>query len=133
MSRWQAFQTRMHANPATHHTWRVVVGVAGALVVALGLVLVPFPGPGWLIVFGGVGIWALEFAWAQRLRQWGLGVLREWTAWIARQALWVRGAVGLATAAFVAAVVLTSLWFTGVPGWLPDAVEEPLAGWLPAR
>ena len=49
------------------YIYRVVVAVVGCSVVALGLVLVPFPGPGWLIVIVGLGILATEFAWAQRL------------------------------------------------------------------
>ena len=48
-----------------------------------------------------------------------------------RQAVWVRAAVGLATAAFVGLVVLTTMAITGVPSWLPDPVERPLADLLP--
>lgn len=46
---------------------RVAVTIAGAVVVIVGLILVPLPGPGWLIVFGGLAILATEYVWAQRL------------------------------------------------------------------
>jgi uncharacterized protein (TIGR02611 family) len=43
-----------------------VVGAAGFLVVALGIVLMPLPGPGLLIVLVGVLILATQFEWAER-------------------------------------------------------------------
>ena len=43
------------------------VVVAGFLLVALGIVLVPLPGPGWVIVALGLGLLALEFDRAERL------------------------------------------------------------------
>ena len=46
---------------------RIAVTIAGFLVVLLGLVLIPLPGPGWLIVFAGLAILATEYVWAERL------------------------------------------------------------------
>ena len=34
------------------------IGIAGGVVVLLGLVAIPYPGPGWLIVFAGLAILA---------------------------------------------------------------------------
>ena len=48
--------------------YRIAVGIVGALVFVLGLVLVPLPGPGWLIAFLGLSILASEFAWAAAVR-----------------------------------------------------------------
>jgi hypothetical protein len=45
---------------------RFLVGAAGFLVVALGIVLMPLPGPGVLIVLVGVLILATQFEWAER-------------------------------------------------------------------
>jgi uncharacterized protein (TIGR02611 family) len=50
-------------NPALK---RVLVGVAGGFVTLLGVVALVAPGPGWLIIFTGLGILATEFAWAAR-------------------------------------------------------------------
>ena len=50
-------------NPALK---RVLVGVVGGLVTLLGVVALIAPGPGWLIIFTGLGILATEFAWAAR-------------------------------------------------------------------
>jgi len=45
---------------------RLLVGVVGGLVTLLGVVALIAPGPGWLIIFTGLGILATEFAWAAR-------------------------------------------------------------------
>jgi uncharacterized protein (TIGR02611 family) len=45
---------------------RFLVGAAGFLVVAVGIVLMPLPGPGVLIVLAGVLILATQFEWAER-------------------------------------------------------------------
>jgi uncharacterized protein (TIGR02611 family) len=46
---------------------RVAITIAGFTVVIVGLILVPLPGPGWLIVFAGLAILATEYVWARRL------------------------------------------------------------------
>ena len=43
---------------------RVLVGVVGGFVTLVGVVALVAPGPGWLIIFTGLGILATEFAWA---------------------------------------------------------------------
>ena len=43
--------------------------VLAILVVLAGLALVPLPGPGWAIVFVGLGMLALEFKWAENLME----------------------------------------------------------------
>lgn len=46
---------------------RIIITVVGFLVILVGLVLIPLPGPGWLIVFAGLAILAREYVWAERL------------------------------------------------------------------
>lgn len=46
---------------------RVIVGFLGGVITLLGVVALVAPGPGWLIIFTGLGILASEFAWAARL------------------------------------------------------------------
>jgi uncharacterized protein (TIGR02611 family) len=49
--------------------YRVAFMIAAFVVVAVGLALVPLPGPGWAIVFVGLGMLALEFKWAENLME----------------------------------------------------------------
>jgi uncharacterized protein (TIGR02611 family) len=46
---------------------RILVTIVGVLVLLIGIILIPLPGPGWAIVFGGLAILATEYVWAQRL------------------------------------------------------------------
>jgi uncharacterized protein (TIGR02611 family) len=85
------------------------VGVVGAAVVSLGLILVPLPGPGWLIVILGLSILAIEFDWARRLLYYTRIQVQAWTSWIARQSWQVRIVVGLISLVFVSVVVWQSV------------------------
>jgi len=58
------------ARKALHLSWQVGVFVAGLAVVAVGVVLLPLPGPGWLVIFAGLALWATEFVWAQLVLRW---------------------------------------------------------------
>jgi uncharacterized protein (TIGR02611 family) len=60
----------IRASRALHLSWQVGIFVAGLAVVTAGVVLLPLPGPGWLVIFGGMAIWATEFVWAQLALRW---------------------------------------------------------------
>lgn len=75
--------------------WRLLIGTLGLVIVLIGAALIPLPGPGWLIVFVGVAVWATEFSWAQRLLHYGHGVLQKWTEWVKRRSLMTRILIGL--------------------------------------
>jgi uncharacterized protein (TIGR02611 family) len=68
----------------------VLVALAGLTVIVTGLLLVPLPGPGWLIVFVGVAVLGTEFPAAHRLTELVRGQARRvrlwWRARQARQA-----------------------------------------------
>jgi uncharacterized protein (TIGR02611 family) len=49
------------------HTKRTLIAILGGCVVLIGVILIPYPGPGWLIVFSGLAILATEFHFARRL------------------------------------------------------------------
>ncbi|MCH7585510.1 MAG: PGPGW domain-containing protein [Acidobacteria bacterium] len=46
---------------------KVGIGAVGLVTIALGVVLVPLPGPGWLVIFGGLTVLGSEFPTARRL------------------------------------------------------------------
>jgi tellurite resistance protein TerC len=47
------------------HIRRVLVAVVGGTVLLIGIVLIVLPGPAILVIPAGLGILALEFAWAR--------------------------------------------------------------------
>jgi uncharacterized protein (TIGR02611 family) len=106
------FRQRVRSTRTGRLTLQVVVGIFGAAVVALGIVLIPFPGPGWLIVLAGLAILAVEFVWAQRLLGFTKGRLESWWHWLGRQHILVRMTVGLAGLLFVGLVVWLSWGLT---------------------
>lgn len=74
-------------HPRLDLAYRCAVGVAGGTLSVVGLILVPLPGPGWLVVFLGLAILGTEFRWARRMAGWLKRQLdRFWSWWRARRA-----------------------------------------------
>jgi uncharacterized protein (TIGR02611 family) len=105
----KAIIAKIRAHPTGSVAFRTAIAVLGGLIVILGLVLVPLPGPGWLIVFFGVSIWAVEFVWARHLLQYGRRKLGAWTAWVSLQPRPVKALIGAAGLVFVSLVVWLTL------------------------
>lgn len=100
---------RIRKNPTGRLILRIAIGTLGTLVVVLGFVLIPFPGPGWAIVILGLAIWSLEFVWAKSLLDFTKRNVRSWTRWIGRQSLPVRAVIAVVGLIFVAAIVWASV------------------------
>ncbi|MGY0022638.1 TIGR02611 family protein [Streptomyces sp. cg35] len=60
----------IQARRTLHLSWQVGVFIVGLAVVVAGIIMLPLPGPGWLVIFGGMAIWATEFVWAQLVLRW---------------------------------------------------------------
>jgi len=58
------------ARRALHLSWQVAIFIIGLAVVVAGIIMLPLPGPGWVVIFGGMAIWATEFVWAQLVLRW---------------------------------------------------------------
>jgi uncharacterized protein (TIGR02611 family) len=54
-------------NPTADRVYRTGVGVVGGGAVALGVVMIPLPGPGALVALGGLGILSTEFEGAKKV------------------------------------------------------------------
>ncbi|MEU8238505.1 TIGR02611 family protein [Actinoplanes missouriensis] len=119
---------RIRSNSTGRLALKIGVGVVGGLVVAVGIVLIPFPGPGWAIVILGLAILAIEFHWARGVLEFTKRHVQNWTHWIGRQSLPIRALVGLVGLIFIWAVVWASVRISfGV-----DLVQVAL-DWLETR
>ncbi len=74
-------------HPRLNRAYRFGVGAVGGILAAGGLLLVPLPGPGWLVVFLGLAVLGTEFHWARRAAAALKRMLdRFWAWWRARRA-----------------------------------------------
>lgn len=119
-----AWRRRIRSTPTAAKVYRAGVFVFGLVVVVVGLLLIPFPGPGWLIVIGGLAIWSTEFERAQRVLEFVKRHVRAWETWIKRQNPLVKALAGIIGLAFIAGVLWLTFHFSGIPGFFPDGVEN---------
>ena len=116
--RWARWRDRLRDRPKAEFGYRIVVAVIGLMVLAVGLLAIPYPGPGWAIVFVGLAILATEFNWARRLLAYTRERYDKVMAWFKAQGLWVQ-VLGVA---FTAVIVLGTLWLLGAFGWAAGLV-----------
>jgi uncharacterized protein (TIGR02611 family) len=100
---------RIRSNSTGRLALKIGVGIVGGLVVAIGIILIPFPGPGWAIVILGLAILAVEFHWARGVLAFTKRHVQSWTHWIARQSLPIRALIGVVGMLFISAVVWASV------------------------
>jgi uncharacterized protein (TIGR02611 family) len=79
---------RANATPFGRIGMKIAAAVLGTAVIAVGIVLLPLPGPGWVIILGGLAILAMEFAWAKRLLRFTRAQLLRWTR-LVREGSWL--------------------------------------------
>jgi len=104
---------------------RVSIGVIGGIVLVAGVIMIPYPGPGWLVVFAGLAILAKEFTWADRVLNFAKHYYDQWLAWLGRQHLAVR----LVVLGLTGMVVLVTLWLLNVLGTVGGGVGGE-GGWV---
>lgn len=115
LGRWR---DRVRARRTLNFGYRVVVGVVGVAVLGLGILAIPYPGPGWAIVFVGLGILATEFEWARRLLGYAKERYDKVMDWFHRQPALVQILGGV----FTALVVFATLWLLGAVDFFGDLV-----------
>lgn len=107
--KWSRWRDGIRHRPTANLTYRIVVGVVGTAVLAVGIIAIPYPGPGWAIVFLGLGILATEFEFAQRALKWVRHRYDLVMDWFGRQGLWVKVLGVVVTGVFV----VGTLWLFG--------------------
>jgi uncharacterized protein (TIGR02611 family) len=108
--RIRAFRGWVRGLPGGRLVWRIVVTVLGVAIIAIGILLLPLPGPGWLIIFAGLGVLATEYTWANRLLVWARRQVARWGQWLTHAPIWVRVLCGLLSLALLGAIALAA-WY----------------------
>ena len=110
--------------------WRkIITGVAGGSVLIVGVIAIPYPGPGWLIVFAGLGILSTEFPWAGRVLKYARGRYVAWNTWIKSQSIVVQSITFMLTCAVVIATIWLLNGYGLINSWLgldQDWLRSPL-------
>ena len=119
VQRLQAQRARQKSRPVP---FRVATAIAGFLVIALGVLALPFPGPGWLIIFVGLAVLSLEFTWAGKALDWLLLQVAKFQRRVQRASPGERLAMVLVLALIVGAVLAWG-YFGDIP-----LIPEPGAG-----
>lgn len=104
---------RLRRRRILNAAYRITVGVVGFVVVVVGIIAIPYPGPGWAIFFLGLALLASEFAWAQRSLRFTKSRYDAVMGWLRRQ----HPVVQSLGAVLTAVVVVVTLWIFGVVGW----------------
>jgi uncharacterized protein (TIGR02611 family) len=116
--RWARWRDRLRERPKVEFGYRIAVALIGLAILGVGILAIPYPGPGWAIVFVGLAILATEFEWARRLLAYTRERYDKVMAWFKAQGLWVQ----VLGAAVTAAIVVATLWLLGAVGLFADLV-----------
>src|SRR5215203_980447 len=121
------WRRKIRGNPRQLAVYRSLVGILGLLLVCLGFVSGPLPGPGGIpLILAGLAIWSSEFEWAHQLMHWFKAQLHRYRTWSPhwKIAFW---------AIFLGCCLLVGygyLLVLGAPSWLPDSIAGAIE-WLP--
>ncbi|MER8117308.1 TIGR02611 family protein [Streptomyces sp. NPDC094031] len=102
-----------------HRGWQAGVFMIGLAVVIAGVAMLALPGPGWVVIFAGMAIWATEFVWAQVVLRWTKRKVTEAAQRALDPEVRRRNIALTVTGAVIIAVLCTIyLWRFGfVPPW----------------
>lgn len=98
---------------------RTFVTIIGSIVLLAGLVMVPYPGPGWLTVFAGLGILSTEYTWARNLLGYAKSRYDAWQNWITKQRPEIKAVFWVLTAL----VVIATIWILNGYGLINDLLN----------
>lgn len=114
--RW-AWRRRIRQNPHQLRVYRIGVAIAGLLLICLGIITGPLPGPGGIpLVLLGLATWSSEFEWAYRLRLRLKAEIKKYSGWPTgkKVAFW------LAFSAVCGSLAYSYLLLLGIPFWMPE-------------
>ena len=98
---------------------RVGTAIVGGLLLVIGVIAVPYPGPGWLIIFTALAILATEFEWAQRVLDKARGEYDKWQMWLKRQ----KAIVQLLFLVLTSTVIVGTIWLLNGFGVMVDLLH----------
>jgi uncharacterized protein (TIGR02611 family) len=120
--RWR-WRRKIRENKRRLIVYRIAVGLLGLILIALGLVSGPIPGPGGIpLVLLGLAVWSSEFEWAHQLMMWFKKQLHHYHTWprAKKGAFWTAFFACCGTCGYLYLLTL------GIPRWIPGPVDVVL-------
>jgi uncharacterized protein (TIGR02611 family) len=107
----ERIRSRQERHRQRNRIFRVGFAAAGFVVLLLGIVMLFTPGPGWAVIVLGLGMLALEFAWAERLLERVIDRLERAAEQVTKGSPIRRAAlIAVGLAALAAVVVMIVIW-----------------------
>jgi uncharacterized protein (TIGR02611 family) len=120
--RWR-WRRKIRENKRKLMLYRIAVGLLGLILIALGLVSGPLPGPGGIpLVLLGLAVWSTEFEWAHQLMMWFKKELYRYRSWPKA----TKGGFWLVFFACCGLIGYGYLLALGIPRWVPGSVDALL-------
>ena len=128
-------QLQVHHEGLKKKSYGFLVGpltlFVGWLFVVVGILIIPTPGPGWFMLFFGIGVLSFELTWPNRLLDYGLRKYDDFEDFWKRQGAGMKTLIGvlfLLGCAVVFSGIFWVMWNTGMLGfaeaWLADWVDK---------
>lgn len=119
------FRERVRSRTGVDLAYRIAVGVVGTVVLVAGILMIPYPGPGWLVFFAGLAVLGSEFTWARKLLHAARRRYDQWAAWVRQQPMRLR----MVLLALTGLVVIITLWLVNAFGLVAQVIGID-APWL---
>ena len=110
VTRLRSFRQRVRSTPVGLAVWRGAVTLLGVAVIGIGVVLLAIPGPGWLVIFAGLGLLATEYDWARRLLRFARAQVTRWTRWVAERGRVTQVLIGALGLLVLGAIIVAGWW-----------------------
>lgn len=108
-----------HEKKVSSRARKLGITIGGGTLLVVGIIAIPYPGPGWLIVFAALGILAQEYPWARRTLKFARRQYDRWSEWVKQQNWFVRSLTFIATAI----IVVLTLWLLNAYGLMASWVS----------
>ena len=108
--------------------FRALIAIVGGAVLIAGIIMIPYPGPGWVVVFIGLAILSQEFEWAGRSLHYARTRYDRWSEWVGRQHWGIKTLLFCLTSIIVIATIWLLNGYGLINGWLhlrQDWVNSP--------
>ena len=106
-------------NQMLRQSKKLGIAIVGGVIVLAGIIMIPYPGPGWLVVFSGLAVLATEFKFASTALKYLKKKYDAWKIWLVKQPKIIQ----FLFLAFTGLVVFVTIWLLNTFGIIDDLLH----------